>query len=366
MNKKILIVEDEKDIRKDLVKTLQLSNYETVDAEDGLQGLELAKAHHPDLIISDIMMPKFDGYKLLEELQKEPNTAAIPFLFLTAKSTKPDIREGINLGADFYITKPYDIDELLEAVRSRLKKSEATENLYNHKIEEITSNIRRSLPHEIRTPLNIILGFSEFLRKNYDKTSPIDAKEMLMNVYDSGRRLHKLFENYLFYANLEIISNNQEEINNLRNKKMILSENTLKDHLLHTAGNYGRSGDLELQIQDITLNMSEEYFLKMVEHIFENSLKFSDRGTKILISSRQKGSRYTLTITDNGRGLSEKQIKTMGAYVQFERKVYEQQGTGLGIAIVKRIVRIYNGEMIFDSKQGKYTSVSLILPCERS
>lgn len=364
MKKTILVIEDEYEIRMDLIKTLRLSDYDTLDASNGKTGIELAKKNMPDLIISDIMMPEIDGYTVLSELQDNPDTSNIPFLFISAKSDHINVREGMTLGADDYITKPYDINELIDAVEVRLKKSEKRESVYNKKIEELRTSLRKSIPHEIRTPLNIILGLSEFLKKNYDITTANDAKDMLNNINDSGKRLHRLFENYLFYANIEVIASNRDEIENLRAKKCPLAEYIIKDIVTYMAGNAGRSSDIQLELDDAILKISETYFAKIVEEILDNAFKFSDRGTPVKIQSSVNKNMYSLSFTDYGRGMSDEQIENIGAYIQFERKVYEQQGSGLGITIVKRIIEMHKGDFFIESEPNHFTTVTIKLPCE--
>ncbi len=362
MNKVILVIEDEELIRQDLVRTLQLSGYDVIDAQNGEQGLLRAQETLPDLIISDIMMPKLNGFEVLKELQKEPATALIPFLFLSAKSEKFDIRDGMNLGADHYITKPYDIDELLNAVEARIRKREMSEQAYNNRMEDLRSNIRRAIPHEIRTPLNIILGLSEFLNNNFDKTTKDDAKEMLSNIYDGAQRLHRLFENYLYYANLEIQASNKHELNELQNQRLFVSDFFMKEIALYKAAIYDRSEDIKYDIDEAEIAIGEEPLMKIIEEIVDNCLKFSDKGTDVKVVASKGKHKYTLEFTDFGRGMSKEQIDNLGAYVQFERKVYEQQGNGLGIAIAKRITELHNGTFEIISEPGRYTNVKIKLP----
>jgi CRP-like cAMP-binding protein len=129
--KKILLIEDNLEMRENTAEILELANYEVVTAENGKVGVEKAKAVLPDLIICDIMMPELDGYGVLYYLGKDPKTAAIPFIFLTAKAELSEMRKGMNLGADDYLTKPYEEMELLNAIESRMKKSDAVKKEYN-------------------------------------------------------------------------------------------------------------------------------------------------------------------------------------------------------------------------------------------
>lgn len=122
--KKILIIEDHEDVRENTADLLELSDYEVATSPDGKSGLDKASSFGPDLIICDIMMPGMDGYQVLEAIQGNPKTAGIPFIFLSAKADRSDVRKGMNLGADDYLTKPFEERELLDAVASRLRRHE--------------------------------------------------------------------------------------------------------------------------------------------------------------------------------------------------------------------------------------------------
>ena len=117
---KILVIEDNQDVRENLIEILELSNFTVLAAEDGLKGVEIAQTQIPDLILCDVMMPKLDGFGVLNILGKRPDTSGIPFVFLTAKAERSDFRRGMNLGADDYVTKPFYKDELLSVIETRL------------------------------------------------------------------------------------------------------------------------------------------------------------------------------------------------------------------------------------------------------
>lgn len=124
MTKQILVIEDQEEVRENIAELLELSGYDVIDASDGKKGIKLALDKQPDLILCDIMMPEMDGYEALYIMSKNPKTASIPFIFLTAKAEKSDFRKGMNLGADDYITKPFEEMELLGAVERRLERFE--------------------------------------------------------------------------------------------------------------------------------------------------------------------------------------------------------------------------------------------------
>jgi len=139
--KKIVLIEDNQDVRETTLEILELADYEVATASNGKEGVELAKQLKPDLVICDIMMPNLDGYGVLNILSKNPDTYHIPFIFLTAKAEKEDFRKGMNLGADDYITKPFEETAFIEAIESRLKRSESLKKTYGSSIDGLNQFI---------------------------------------------------------------------------------------------------------------------------------------------------------------------------------------------------------------------------------
>lgn len=137
MKKKILIIEDNQDIRESSVEILVLAGYEVLEADNGKIGVELAQQHLPDMILCDIMMPELDGYGVLYLLSKNRETSNIPFVFLTAKAERADMRKGMEMGADDYLTKPFDDMELLNTIESRFQKKDKIEAFYSKSFESL-------------------------------------------------------------------------------------------------------------------------------------------------------------------------------------------------------------------------------------
>ena len=135
--KTILIIEDNNDIRESTAEILTLADYKVLEATNGRVGVDLATQHKPDLILCDIMMPELDGYGVLYLLGKNHETASIPFIFLTAKAERVDFRKGMEMGADDYLTKPFDDMELLNAIESRLVKKKKQEEFYSKSLQSL-------------------------------------------------------------------------------------------------------------------------------------------------------------------------------------------------------------------------------------
>ncbi len=177
--KKILIIEDNLDVRENLAEILELSNFETVTAENGKIGVQKALSDTPDLILCDVMMPELDGYGVLNILGKKPKTAEIPFIFLTAKAERSDFRKGMNLGADDYITKPFDQSELLDVIERRIQKSERIKKAFDGTDQGLTAFI-----NEARGQKEIEKLTEERTTKEYKKKEKI---------YQEGERPKQLY-----------------------------------------------------------------------------------------------------------------------------------------------------------------------------
>lgn len=139
--KKILLIEDDVTVRENTAELLELSNYKVITASDGKKGVAKAKEEIPDIIVCDIMMPELDGYGVLSSLSKDSATSGIPFIFLSAKTEHKDVRRGMDLGADDYLTKPFEEEDLLSAVESRLAKVEILQTQQNETDEEVVQNL---------------------------------------------------------------------------------------------------------------------------------------------------------------------------------------------------------------------------------
>ncbi|NES97292.1 MAG: hybrid sensor histidine kinase/response regulator [Desertifilum sp. SIO1I2] len=359
---RILVIEDEDAIRENLIDLLEISNFEALSADNGKTGLELATQLCPDLILCDVMMPEMDGYEVLAHLRSHPHTATIPFIFLSAKADRPDLRQGMNLGADDYLTKPYTPDEILGAIASRLEKHQQVQNNLQTKLNELRSNIAYSLPHEFRTPLNSILGFSELLVRHPEKLNPTDIQEMADGIHRAGQRLYRLIQNFLLYTDLELVLSSPESVTQWRQQTTPYSQVIIQNASIRQAQAANREQDLELNLIETDVPLSATSLQKIVEELTNNAFKFSKAGTPVKVSSQIGPSTFKLAVSDRGRGMSREQVANLGAYMQFERDYYEQQGSGLGLAIVKRLVELHQGRLKIESIPQQQTLVQVIIP----
>jgi two-component system LytT family response regulator len=180
---KILILEDDETVRLPLIDLLEAENYTVIAAPDGKQGVELARREKPDLIVSDIMMPEMDGYAVFEALQKDPITAVIPFIFLSAKTDPSDIRVGLGLGADDYLTKPFEQEDLLDSIQTRLNKyqriSEAALKADDHpEYDQIFIKDGESCWFVEYDKIRLLESEDNYVRVFFDKEKPLISRTL--------------------------------------------------------------------------------------------------------------------------------------------------------------------------------------------
>ncbi|MFA7626257.1 MAG: response regulator [Candidatus Kapaibacterium sp.] len=359
--KKILVIDDAEYILESTSTLLEFEGYTVATASNGAEGVEKAINGKPDIILCDISMPEMDGYQVLDKIKSEIKTKTIPFIFLTAFTDKSNLRAGMERGADDYLFKPFTRDELTAAIEAQFKKSTVMEEKFRQKVDEISRNITQSLPHEFRTVLNQIIGSAKFINTNYNRIEQEDLKELSDDIVESAQRLTKITENYLIYARIEAYNSNPEKRNQLR---LLITEEPdaiVSDIAKTIAAKFNRESDLVLQSNNngVRIEISSESYYKILAELIDNAFRFSSAGSSVIVETSFDDIYQYVGIKDSGRGMSTEQISAVGAYVQFDRKFYEQQGVGLGLSIAKKLVELHDGLFDLNSKIGKGTSIRL-------
>lgn len=363
MRKRILVIEDDVSLREFMIKYfLEKEGYDVITAENGEIGLERAKQEIPDLIICDIMMPKMNGYEVIQALHKHPPTARIPFIFLTAMSDRANIRDGMNLGADDFLTKPFVSQELITAVKKRLEKKAIDDDKAKAGIKDLQKKITSVLPHEFRTPLSTILSASNILIDESDTIDKGELREMLGYINTSAKRLNRLIENYLLYISLENTTLSED----------MLNETTLctAEHIRECAENQMKKNNREQNLVwqasipsgGVRAAMSESHLNKIIEEITDNCCKFSKVDTPITIATSVQSNNLVIEFTDQGIGMTKEEISQIGAFMQFNRPELEQQGGGFGLTLAKRIMELYGSTLDIESTVGSKTIVRFSIP----
>ena len=363
---KILIVDDESWLREMIRLALEQQGFEVIEATDSMEGVTLAREHLPDLILCDVNMDKQGaGYTTLAKLREDITTAAIPFILMTGLADAAGMRHGMDLGADDYLPKPFKVDELYATVNARLRKAQTVREEAEKKLSMLRSQISLMLPHEMRTPLNGIISNSELLAESADSLDPKTIAEMSQEICQSGQRLERLIENFLIYAQLEIVASDPQSISNLRAAKTSQPAELVRAAAVAQAEKAGRRNDLGLDLSDAPLPMAEDYFKKVAAELVQNALKFSAAGSPVRVRLATTAEGVEFSVQDAGRGFSSEQISRIGAYMQFERKMQDMQGFGLGLAIAKKLGELHGGTLTIKRNPESGSTVTLRLPATK-
>lgn len=202
---RILVIDDEDQMRSLLRMALEDRGYEVMDAPNGQAGLEMVRAHVPALVLCDVNMSKLDGYATLASVRQDPLTMSVPFILMTGMADHAGLRQGMEMGADDYLPKPFTIPQLYAAVETRLKKADAMRVEAERKLDDLRANISMVLPHELRTPLNGILSFGELLANSAETLEKWEVAEMGRDIHESARKLERLVENALIFTQLQLL-----------------------------------------------------------------------------------------------------------------------------------------------------------------
>ena len=199
----ILVVEDDLALLEGIRELLELTEYKVLTAMNGREALDVLEKQRPDLIVSDIMMPEMDGYQFHEKVSEQPELSAIPFIFLTARGEKTDIRRGKEIGVDDYITKPFDDEDLLIGVRAKLSRWEGLRKQRDEEVSDLKSKILLTLSHEFRTPLTYIINYSDLLELEGQKVEGEDFQDFMQGIRRGALRLNSLVDDFLILVEIE-------------------------------------------------------------------------------------------------------------------------------------------------------------------
>lgn len=350
------VVADQEEMREGLRELLEVSGHEVLAAEDGLQGLELAK-QSPEFIFCDVDMPNLNGHGMLTEIKKMPGVCDVPFVFVTGRAERSQLREGMGLGADDYITKPYEVTDILNAIASRTKRQGGL----RERIKSLSAQQHREMnaqwSHELLTPLNAVLGSLDLLESDADTIDRKELKEMLGLIREGAERQERLARKLIAYFSLEQLTQATAASGKCAAEEAIMTGAS------RAAQRKNRVNDVKLLTVAGEVALPEDLLSQAMAEVVENAASFSKPGTAITVSSAVRGGNYVITITDEGPGLTAEQRAQVGAFAQFNRKVHEQQGLGLGLAIARHTARLAGGELRLDAgPQGRGLLVEFVLP----
>ena len=372
----VLVIDDEAHNFDVIEMLLSDQDYQLHYAANGQKAIATLDLYQPDVILLDVMMPIIDGMEVCRQIKALPQWEHIPIIMVTALSTKEDLARGLEVGADDFISKPVNGIELRARVRSMLRINQQYQRikelsrLQEHSIELLKANLEQlcgnlllTLPHELNTPLNGVVGVIELLANGHQDMNPSDLHKWLVIAQHSALRLEQFTKRFLQYAQLEIATSNSS----LSEAKTI-SPATLATHLVietaikAKAQSVHRSQDLQWSLAKVDLSITSQDLLSIMDELLENAFKFSKPGTLVNVTSRFVNDIFYLAIADQGRGMTPEQVTQIGIFSQFERQKHGQQGIGLGLKIVQKIVENRGGKFAISSIYQQGTTVAIELP----
>jgi signal transduction histidine kinase len=323
------------------------------------------EVHEPDLIISDVSMPGMDGFALCECVRANPRFAQTPFIFLTARGERADMRRGMGLGADDYVIKPFEPDDLLAAVNVRLARAAEAQAAIHQAGADLQDQIIRTLTHEFRTPLALVMGYTELLENSNEEMKPQEFSQVLQGLHTGSSRLMNLVEDFLLLSKLKtgVIAREIEQ-----NQQAPVPPDPVVRLLMQKIENRAAARNITL-IADclasgVRVDLYEQHLAEIVLRLLDNAIKFSKRrGGTVLVSTRVDAGDWVLTIADEGIGIRQEALPWIfEAFRQVDRARLEQQGAGVGLTIVRSLVELYGGQISIQSTQGQGTTCTVRLP----
>jgi two-component system sensor histidine kinase/response regulator len=364
----ILVIEDETPIRVNILEMLELEGFDTLEADNGRTGLDLARQQTPDLIICDITMPELDGYEVLLELQKSPQTASIPFIFLTARADRSFMRHGMELGADDYLTKPFTLAELRAAISARLERRRAINDSVGLELEQAKRTLVQLVSHELRTPLVAINTATEIISRQIGQLETAQLEDLLESIRRGGQRLGHLVDQIVLIVQIETGALHYDTIQ-AGGLPLRLADVLIGARDLARGFAFGRN-DVSLRVDERDSEAMVLGEMRALKHalaeLIANALTFSPAGSEVTLSQWVAGDAVWLSIVDHGPGIPAEQVQqALEDFQQLDRAAREQQGIGLGLPLARRIFQAHGGTFELNSKVGTGTQVTVSLPLWR-
>ncbi len=363
----VLVVEDDGHLLSGIRDILELEDYAVTTAPHGRAGLEMLRddpENPPDVIVSDIMMPYLDGFEFLAEVRKVDAWVAVPFIFLTAKGERTDRHKGHRLGADVFLTKPFDAEDLLVAVSSSLKRHKHITRVKNSEITSHKRKILTILNHEFRTPLTLVVAYADML-KDFDPDTMNDSEIMsfLRGVNSGADRLRRLVENFITLVELDTgeakktIQWRARPVDDLA----LLVDDAQRQIAMPQERPRKFVIDIEPDLPAVTVDV--QYFTIVLRELLDNAAKFSRDGDTIRLMAANVGDHLEIHVIDEGRGIPASETDHIWKqFYQVKREQYEDQGAGSGLAIVRGLVELHGGSVRMRNNPDRGSMFSIHLP----
>jgi signal transduction histidine kinase len=345
-----MIVDDNVDTVELLTKRFKAQGYDTAAAYDGEQALRMVRECMPDLILLDIMMPKIDGYEVCRHLKNDESTKHIPILMVTAKSLVPEKVKGLDTGADGYLTKPFDYNELAARVRSLLARKDASIQLAQKEKLAALDHMVDEVSHEVRNPLVTIGGFARRIGKSLAEEDP--NRKYIDIILENVASLEKMVTQLVALKSAVVSNPQPEDINEIVKLALSRFEKQIREKKIAVKTFFMENPPL--------VSVDKENLVTAIANIIENSIEAMNKSTRkeLSINSKVDADFFEIEITDSGRGISRDTMKNI--YDPFyTSKTY---GPGVGLTFALKTIQSQRGTIFTQSEVGKGACFTIRLP----
>ncbi len=342
MKHRILVIEDERALRANICEILEMHGYEVASAESGAQGLESARSSPPDLILCDILMPVMNGHEFLELARKSEELRNIPVVFLTALTAPHDVRLGMNLGADDYITKPFDAKDLIAAIEGRIERSRLIAEDMQERIARIVSNAGSQSSENLNDSLNSIVLPAQLLSDAAQTLSAEQVRQLAGGILRSAATVARTVDNILWLQRLQA-----GNIANARSPFEVTREWAVRT----IRASLREGGEAEVFVQQASVACQEEILSKILREIAATVFAASVT-SKLRVQTRIEGNLYVIDIETSMH--DDRLSPDLLALIK-----EDNSGLPAGASVVRQLIAVCGANLRgeHDSKRGRFSLI---------
>jgi two-component system, sensor histidine kinase and response regulator len=358
---KILVIDDDEAFRGMVVTILEKSGFETLQAAGGAAGVQLARTERPDLVLCDVNMGGVGGNLTLYALRRDPAISSVPFILMSGFAQSGGTPPGLERGADDFLSKPFKPEKLVSTIHECLNRTvSAPVHSKDILVESGTTGGADTSPGLLQ-PLNRIMHITGLLGSPRQKLQSSEVIGLADQAYRVAAQLSRRIGNCLLYAEIEQLASDSQKFRAQHEQRTGIRA-VVEPAAKEIATRMERPGDLVLKFEDGRAVVSADHLRKIVEELLENAFRYSHPGSSVQLKTIDGEERVSLSVTDQGCGLTPEQIVQAVAPIPLDQVLLVRHGSGLGLLIAKRLTELYNGVFNVHSEPAHGTIVTVSLP----